>query len=40
MINISKEELYIALNHILESIESRNNMHAINQIEDLINKIR
>jgi len=38
--NISKEELYIALNYILESIESRNNMHAMEQIQDLINKIK
>ena len=40
MINISKEELYIALNHILESVESRSNTNAIEQIQDLINKIR
>ena len=40
MINISKEELYIALNHILESVESRYNTNAIEQIQDLINKIR
>lgn len=38
--NITKEELYIALNHILESVESRHNIHAIEQIQDLINKIR
>ena len=40
MIDISKEELYITLNHNLESVESRHNTHAMEQIQDLINKIR
>jgi len=38
--DISREELYIALNNILESIENRHNTYALEQVQDLINKIR
>lgn len=37
---MEKEELYIALNHILEAIENRHNIQAQNLVEELINKIR